>query len=115
MSKFQFVHNLQPSGSILNKEIMGKIQQRRLQILVHSVIYYKLNTSLIEDIQFDTWAHELRGLQKKYPKESEATRYYEYFKNWDGNTGYDLPIYPFLDKAEQLIRYKYELEKEDDT
>lgn len=115
MAKFQFITNLKPASPVLNKNIMEKIQQRRLQLLVNSVIYYRLDTILVEDKQFDKWAYELRDLQKKYPKESEATKYYEYFKDWDGTTGYNLPVYPFLDTAEQLIRYRDAVRNEDDT
>ena len=39
--------------------IAEKIQQRRLQILVHSCIYYELNGSSVSDKQWDTWAREL--------------------------------------------------------
>lgn len=114
MGKFQFVTKLEPATKPkLNQEIMDKIKQRRLQILVNSVIYYRMDTVLVDDKQFDKWAYELRDIQKKYPEESKAVKYYEFFKDWDGTTGFDLPVYQFLDKAEQLVRYKQKLEEDD--
>lgn len=113
MGKFQLVSKLEPAGPKLDETIKEKILQRRLQILVNSLIYYRMDTTLVTDAQFDKWAYELRDLQKKYPKECEATKYYEYFKNWDGTTGFNLPYYQFRDTAERLIRYRNELEKED--
>lgn len=71
--------------------------------MVHSAIYYRLGTSLIEDAQFDKWAYELVDLQKKYPKESEKADLYEDFKDWDGTTGYNLDFNKFLGLADYLI------------
>lgn len=71
----------------LNKDIMSKILQRRKQIVIHSMIYYRMGTSIVDDYTFDKWAHELVALQKDYPQESKNTKYYEEFKDWDGTTG----------------------------
>lgn len=85
-----------PSG--LNKEKFELIRRRRLQMLIHSFLYYKLDSSIIHDLDFDKWARELLGLQKLYPEESKAVELYEEFKDWDGTTGYDLPLYlPFVE------------------
>lgn len=70
--------------------IEEKIKQRRLQMLVHSYIYYELDKNIIDDSTWDKWAMELVDLQLKYPKESKNVEYYEQFKNWDGSTGADL-------------------------
>ncbi|MGG2028041.1 hypothetical protein AB1282_20280 [Gottfriedia sp. S16(2024)] len=51
--------------------IREKIQQRRLQILVHSYIYYQLNGSIIEDSTWDRWAKELVELTESYPDEAK--------------------------------------------
>ena len=45
-------------------KIYELIQQRRLQLLVHSRIYYVLNNNIISDKQFDEFAKELVQLQK---------------------------------------------------
>ena len=114
MAKVKFLSiDLPNDKPKLNTEIISKIKHRRLQILVNSAIYYKLCSSIIEDVTFDRWAYELRDLQKKYPEESKAAPYYEEFKNWDASTGFDLPIYNFIDKAEQLVAYKQRMEDED--
>lgn len=72
--------------------IAEKIQQRRLQILVHSCIYYELNGSVISDRQWDTWAKELVALQKKYPTIAAQVVWADAFANFDGTTGFNLPI-----------------------
>lgn len=71
----------------LDKNIMSKILQRRKQIVIHSMIYYRMGTSIVDDYTFDKWARELVSLQKDYPQESKNTKYYEEFKDWDGTTG----------------------------
>lgn len=68
------------------------IQQRRYQILIHSCIYYHLNTNVISDKQWDAWAKELKNLQEQYPDISKQVTLYEYFKDWDASTGAFLPI-----------------------
>jgi len=68
------------------------IQQRRLQMLVHSCIYYHLNRNIISDRQWDKWARELVELQSKYPEISKKVIWYEAFKDWDASTGAFLPI-----------------------
>ena len=35
------------------------IKRRRLQILVHSCVYYLMDDNLVSDEQFDSWAKEL--------------------------------------------------------
>lgn len=72
-------------------EIAAKIQQRRLQILVHSFLYYNRDITLIEDRQWDKWAKELVQLQKDNPELSDKVIYAEAFKDFDGTSGFDLP------------------------
>ena len=68
------------------------IQQRRLQMLVHSCLYYELDTNLISDKQWGDWAVELVKLQTDYPAISKEVRWAEEFKDWDGTTGAFLPL-----------------------
>lgn len=85
--------------------IEEKIKQRRLQMLVHSYIYYELNTNIIDDAKWDRWAMELVDLQLKYPKESKKAPYYEEFKDWDGSTGAFLKFDDKTKKrAERLLK-----------
>lgn len=72
--------------------IAEKIQQRRLQILVHSCIYYELNGSTVSDKQWDTWAKELVNLQKQFPHIAEQVIWHSDFVDFDGTTGFNLPI-----------------------
>lgn len=88
-------------------EIAEKIQQRRLQILVHSCIYYELNQSNIPDTTWDKWAKELVQLQKDYPNIAKEVVYADAFDGFDGSTGFDLPLKDewVMNKAKQLCRY----------
>lgn len=73
-------------------DIVELITRRRRQVLVHSCIYYRFGTSIISDYKFDEWAYELVHLQKKYPAESKQAELYNMFKDFDGSTGYHLPL-----------------------
>lgn len=91
---------------------MAKIKQRRLQILIHSCIYYRYDNNIIDDYTYNEWAVELAQLQGKYPNESRAvTEYYEEFKEWQGEqcgSGFNLPITdPDVNaKAQYLLRLR---------
>ena len=89
-------------------KIAEKIQQRRLQILIHSCIYYELNRNIISDKQWDEWAKELKQLQNDYPKISSQVIWYEAFKDWDASTGAFLPLRDkwVLQKANKFIGSK---------
>ena len=73
------------------QSISEKIQQRRLQILVHSCIYYELNDSIISDATWNKWANELVQLQNENPEISKQVKYSKEFKDFDGSTGFNLP------------------------
>lgn len=87
-------------------KIAEKIQQRRLQILVHSYIYYELDQNIVSDAKWSAWAKELAELQQKYPNMSKKIPYAEQFVDWDGSSGayleYDESI---IDTAERLLTY----------
>lgn len=85
--------------------IASKIQQRRLQMLIHSKLYYDMNTNLIPDRQFDEWGQELVKLQKEYPNIAKRICYAEAFKGWDASTGAFLPLQDewVCRKATQLL------------
>ena len=72
--------------------IASKIQQRRLQMLIHSKLYYDMNTNLIPDRQFDMWGMELVKLQREHPNIAKRICYAEAFKDWDASTGAFLPL-----------------------
>jgi len=74
----------------VKSEIASLIKRRRLQMLVHSCLYYEMDINIISDQQFDKWALELAELLKKHPDEY-SDRFDSYFKGWDGSSGFDLP------------------------
>ena len=76
----------------MDQKIMDLILRRRLQLLVHSCIYYHLNQNIITDVQWDQWARELVDLQRDHPEESKQVDWYQAFKDWDASTGAFLPI-----------------------
>lgn len=98
----------------LNQEIVSRIRQRRKQMMVHSAIYYRYGTSVVDDAVFDKWAIELSELQKEYPLESRHTVLYEEFKDWTGITGYHLDTTSYLEMASWLIKYHLEKEQLDE-
>lgn len=71
----------------MQQTIEEKILQRRLQMLVHSYIYYELDENIVDDATWAKWAHELAELQEQHPKEAKKVKYAKEFKNWDGSSG----------------------------
>ena len=91
-----------------NEEIKELILRRRRQILVNSCIYYRFGKAVITDRQFDKWAYELADLQRKYPDLAIACgELNEEFRDWDGTTGYNLPLWgSWVErKARQVLDY----------
>ena len=70
--------------------IASLIKQRRLQILVHSCIYYQLDSNIVSDEKFDEWAKELEKLMKENPG-LYSDRFDYAFDSWDSSSGYNLP------------------------
>lgn len=90
------------------KQIKAKINQRRSQILVHSCIYYRLNSSIVDDSTYDRWARELMYLQQDYPEIADECVYAEYFRDFSETTsGFDLPLElpSVVAKAQWLLEY----------
>lgn len=72
-------------------DIAAKIQRRRYQILVHSLLYYSLDMSIVPDSKWAEWAKDLVELQAEYPQISSKVIFSDAFKNFDGSTGFNLP------------------------
>lgn len=89
-------------------EIAELINRRRRQILIHSIIYYKMNDSLITDNQWADWAKELTALQEQYPNIAKNCVYADAFEGFDPSTGYNLPLddWRAVNKAQQLLAMK---------
>lgn len=84
------------------------INRLRRTILVHSVIYYELNDSIISDHRWSEWAMKLVELQNEYPDIAARCVYAEAFKDFDGSTGFNLPLDdPWANhKARQLLSWR---------
>lgn len=72
---------------MIEQTIEEKIRQRRLQMLVHSYIYYELNENIVDDNTWAKWGKELMDLQEKYPEEAAKVEYADQFKDWDASSG----------------------------
>lgn len=75
----------------MDEDVLELITRRQRQLLVHSYLYYELNTNMISDSLYDEWSRELAELVKGNPKEFKKSENYYGFKDFDGSTGMDLP------------------------
>lgn len=91
-------------------EVRAKILRRRLQILVHSYLYYVRDINLVSDETWSSWAQELCSLQEAFPEIADRVDYAEAFRDFDPSTGYDLPYRnpEIVRKAEYLLRIEEE-------
>lgn len=67
--------------------IREKIKQRRAQMLIHSCLYYELDTNIVSDHVWQEWADELEKLQKENPSDCKIGFFDSEFRDWDGATG----------------------------
>lgn len=91
-------------------EIRTLILRRRLQVLVHSCIYYVFNENIISDFTWSGWARELVELQEKYPSIAARVDYAKEFQDFDGSTGFHLPTrnLEIMAKAQYLLEIRKE-------
>lgn len=90
----------------VDKNIYKKIQNQRLNILIHSYIYYELNDNRISDHEFDRRCQILVRLQEMYPVEASYARWSDEFYNWKGESGYGLPYKDVSSLAISLMNAK---------
>jgi hypothetical protein len=70
-----------------------RIHHLRRIVLLHSILYYKMDSSIVTDAQFDAWARELAHAQRDNPKASQRVHYHrEAFADFTGATGFHLPL-----------------------
>ena len=95
-------------------DVKELIKRRRGQMLVHSCIYYELNSNIVSDDVWQRWANELRDLQNNHPDQCNIGYYDMEFKDWNGDTGAMLPLKNerIWTMAKQLLRYEAQLETE---
>lgn len=90
--------------SIVPEEVIARIRMLRLQMVLHSYIYYILDDNLITDHQWQSRADELAQLQAQYGAVQIGV-YDLAFEDWDGSTGYHLPKDDWAySKSLQLLR-----------
>jgi hypothetical protein len=97
----------------LELPIKEVINRYRRNILIHSCIYYRLNESVISDYEYDRWCNRLVELQKEHPKVAANCDWNEAFKDFTGETGFDLPLgHPWvLEKAHYVLKLAKERRK----
>lgn len=72
-------------------------------MLVHSYLYYVLDSPIINDHVWQQWANELAILQTQH--QADIGWYDSEFKDWTGDTGMHLPKNEWIiNKALQLLR-----------
>jgi len=76
-----------------------KIELLQKWLIIHSIIYYELNTSVVSDAMYDQNSNQLIELIKADRQSFRSSRWYRIFKDFDGSTGFDL--YSKLSSKEQ--------------
>ena len=87
----------------MNPDIKQLIIRKRGQLMVHSYLYYKVNTSMWSDDKWQEVANDLVTLQAKYG--TEVGFFDDLFQDWSGETGMHLCNEYAQQKAHQLIMY----------
>lgn len=88
-------------------KIAELINRRRRQILIHSFLYYRMNTSIVSDHRYDAWARELAELQAKYSEIAKQCVYADAFADFSESvTGFNLPLHDpwVVTKGQQILR-----------
>lgn len=78
---------IQAEQFLSTKEKISTIQR---YIIVHSILYYVMNKSVISDKKFDEVAKELVALKKQEQEAYKQSDYYYCMYDFDGSTGFDL-------------------------
>lgn len=66
-----------------------KISYLQRHVIVHSLLYYELNESVISDKDFDDLSRQLVKMQRDAQKDDlRNSQYYYCLKDFDGSTGF---------------------------
>lgn len=76
--------------SINKLSIQDRINYLERFIIVHSIIYYHLNSNVISDSKYDEYAKYLEKLININNKEFKESQYYYVFIDYSSSTGFDL-------------------------
>ena len=116
-------HNLPPFNFVPDREtdlqiVIGKcdnvpriqefIHRRRRQLIIHSVIYYRMDDSIVSDYTWQEWANELRDVQNAHPELKSIGFHDELFAEWDGSTGMHLDLHEYYSQATRILSYHRE-------
>lgn len=98
----------------MSQDILELMNRRERQILVHSCLYYRLDSSIIDDHTYDYWCKELADLIVAHPEVFKQTAHYQDYIGFDGSTGMDLPIGnpEVYSRAVQLLEYHRRVQHE---
>ena len=77
----------------MEEKIISKMNQLEQQILVHSILYYRLGCSIWTDDHWNFVARKLQMLVEDHPELFKETILYDGFKDFSWVSGYDLPLY----------------------
>lgn len=94
-------------GYSLTTKIIEKINQLQQQILVHSILYYRLGCSIWSDAKWNSKAKELQAMAETYTEEYQESILFQEFKDFSWVSGYDLPLYDPKYTAVALWVMKY--------
>ncbi len=67
-----------------------EITRLQKQIALHSMLYYRFDTNLWTDLQYDAACQELVYNLRTFPEEAALAQHANAYKNFDGTTGYYL-------------------------
>jgi len=77
-------------GSWVYLSVKQKMSALQRFLIVHSILYYYFNESVISDKKYDKYSRLLVELKKQNKSEYKETDYYYCMKDFDGSTGFDL-------------------------
>lgn len=73
-------------------------------IIVHSFIYYELDTNVISDMKYDAKSKELVRYKNEYPDLWRNSEYYKQFgDDYNGSTGFTL-FHDLSDHQQTIIK-----------
>lgn len=85
-------------------KIREYLHRKRMQMIVHSIIYYRMDENVISDTAWQTWANQLAAVQNHYPQYTDIGFHDALFKGWDGSTGMHLDLPEYYGVALSVIR-----------
>ena len=72
------------------REPKEKLESLQFNILFHSMCYYVFNDNFVTDKQYDATCQQYLECAAQNKKDLKETKFYYVFKDFDGNTGFDL-------------------------